>query len=169
MIKLQIIKGIHDKKTREILLREPDLTLTQCIDQCRAAEQSKIQSQIIEKYEKLNVDDDTYEKDINATGRKKQYDYIYCQTSHVKGTNHSEQKVNECFHVVGETIHKVHANLKLNGKPIKFMIDSGATVNVIPATFIKDNKMEHLLKKKVRNLIFQYTEGKRSEPKEQWG
>ena len=45
MIKLQIIKGIHDKKTREILLREPDLTLTQCIDRCRAAEQSKIQSQ----------------------------------------------------------------------------------------------------------------------------
>ena len=34
-IKLQIIKGIHDKKTREILLREPDLTLTQCIDRCR--------------------------------------------------------------------------------------------------------------------------------------
>ena len=51
------------------------------------------------------------------------------------------------MYVVGETIHKVHANLKLNGKPIKFMIDSGATVNVIPATFVKDNKMEHLLKK----------------------
>ena len=60
---------------------------------------------------------------------------------------HSEKKVNECFHVVGETIHKVHANLKLNGKPIKFMIDSGTRVNVIPATFVKDNKMEHLLKK----------------------
>ena len=27
------------------------------------------------------------------------------------------------------------------------MIDSGATVNVIPATFVKDNRMEHLLKK----------------------
>ena len=108
------------------------------------------------------------------TGRKKQYDCIYCQRSHVKGTrncpaydqecsrckrkkhfatsrickgNYSEQKVNERFHVVGETIHKVHANLKLNGKPIKFRIDSGATVNVIPATFVKDNKMEHLLKK----------------------
>ena len=174
MIKLQIIKGIHDKKTCKILLREPDLTLTQCIDRCRAAEQSKIQSQKIEKYEKLNVDDDTYEKDINATERKKQYDCIYCQGSHVKGTrncpaygqecfrckrknhfaisrickgNHSEQKVNECLHVVGETIYKVHANLKLNRKPIKFMIDSGATVNVIPATFVKDNKMEHLLKK----------------------
>ena len=80
--------------------------------------------------------------------------------------NESEKKVNECFRVVGETIHKVHANLKLNGKPIKFMIDSGATVNVIPATFVKDNKMEHLLKK-VRNLIFQYTEGKKSEPKDQ--
>ena len=145
--------------------------MTQCIDRCRAAEQSKIQSQKIEKYEKLNVDDDTYEKDINATGRKKQYDCIYYQRSHVKGTRncpaygqkcfrckrkkhfalckdkYSEQKVNECFHVVGETIHKVHANLKLNGKPIKFMIDSGATVNVIPATFGKDNKMELLLKK----------------------
>ena len=36
MIKLQIIKGIHDWKMWEILLREPDLTLTQCIDQCRA-------------------------------------------------------------------------------------------------------------------------------------
>lgn len=71
MIKLQIIKGIYDKKTREILLREPDLTLTQCIDRCRAAEQSKIQSQKIEKYDKLNVEDDTYEKDINATGREK--------------------------------------------------------------------------------------------------
>ena len=70
MIKLQIIKGILYKKTREILLREPDLTLTQCIDRCRTAEQSKIQSRKIEKYEKLNVDDDTYEKDINATGRK---------------------------------------------------------------------------------------------------
>ena len=157
--------------------------------------QNKVKSsrKKIENYEKLNVDDDTYEKDINATGRKKQYDCIYCQRSHVKGTrncpaygrecfrckrknhfaisrickgNHSEQKVNECFHVVGETIHKVHANLKLNGKPIKFIIDSGATVNVIPATFVKDNKMEHLLKK-VKNLIFQYTEGKKSEPKEQ--
>ena len=70
IIKLQIIKGIHDKKTREILLREPDLTLARCIDRCRAAEQSKIQSQKIEKYEKLNVDDDTYEKDVNATGKK---------------------------------------------------------------------------------------------------
>ena len=59
----------------------------------------------------------------------------------------AKKKVNECFHVVGETIHKVHANLKLNGKLIKFMIDSGATVNVIPVTFVKDNKMEHLLKK----------------------
>ena len=27
------------------------------------------------------------------------------------------------------------------------MLDSGATVNVIPAAFIKDNKMEYLLKK----------------------
>ena len=31
---------------------------------------------------------------------------------------------------------------------IKFMIDSGATVNEIPATFFKDYKIEHLLKKK---------------------
>ena len=53
-IKLQIILGIHDRKTREILRREPDLALTQCIDQCRATEQSKIQWQKIEKYDKLN-------------------------------------------------------------------------------------------------------------------
>ena len=45
MIKLQIIKGIHDRKMQEILLREPDITLTKCTDWCRAAEQSKIQSQ----------------------------------------------------------------------------------------------------------------------------
>ena len=75
MIKLQIIKGINDRKTYEIPLRDPDLTLTQCIDWSRAAEQSKIQSQKIEKYDKLNVDNDTYEKDINATGRdNKKYD-----------------------------------------------------------------------------------------------
>ena len=52
---------------QEILLREPDLTLTQCIDWCRAAEQTKIQSQKIEKY-KLNVGYDIYEKDIKVTG-----------------------------------------------------------------------------------------------------
>ena len=49
-----------------------------------------------------------------------------------------KQNVNECFHSGRETIHKVHANLKLNGKPIKFMLDSGASVNVIPATFVKE-------------------------------
>ena len=49
MIKLQIIKGIHDRTTQEILQREPDLTLTQCIDRCRAAEQSNIKSQKNEK------------------------------------------------------------------------------------------------------------------------
>ena len=27
------------------------------------------------------------------------------------------------------------------------MLDSGATVNVVPVTFVKDNKMEHLIKK----------------------
>ena len=109
------------------------------------------------------------------TGRdKKKYDCIYCQRNHVKGIrnclaygqeyfkckrkNHfatskickgkyREQDVNECFHIGRETIHKVHAHLRLNSEPIKFMLDSRATVNVIPATFIKDNKMEHLLKK----------------------
>ena len=69
-------------------------------------------------------------------------------TSRICKGNYSEQKVNECFYVVGETIHKVHANLKLNGKPIKFMVDSGTSINVLPATFVKDNKMEHLLKKR---------------------
>ena len=109
------------------------------------------------------------------TGRdKKKYDCIYCQRNHTKGIinclaygqicfkckrkNHfatskickgkcKEQDVNECFHIIRETIHKVRANLRLNGKPIKFMLDSGAAENVIPATFVKDNKMEHLLKK----------------------
>ena len=46
------------------------------------------------------------------------------------------QDVNECFHIRRETIHKVHKNLRLNGKPIKFMLDSGTTINVIPATFV---------------------------------
>ena len=58
-----------------------------------------------------------------------------------------EQDVNECFHVGRETIHKVHANLRLNSKPIKIMLDSGATVNVVPTTFVKDKEMEYLLKK----------------------
>ena len=38
-------------------------------------------------------------------------------------------------------------NLRLTGKPIRFMLNSRETVNVIPAKFVKDNKMEHLLKK----------------------
>ena len=98
MIKLQIIKGVHNRKMQEILLREPDLTLTQCIDWCRAAEQSKIQLQKIEKYNKLNVDNDTYEKDINVTGRdKKKYDCIYCQRNHMKGIKNGPAYGQKCF------------------------------------------------------------------------
>ena len=44
---------------------------------------------------------------------------------------HKEQEVNEYFHIGRETIHKVHANLRLNGKPIKFMLDSGATLKFL--------------------------------------
>ena len=104
---------------------------------------------------------------------QKKYDCMYCQRNHVKGmrncpaygqecfkykrknhfvtskickSKHEEQGVNECFHIGKETIHKVHVNLRLNGKPIKFILDSGTTVNVVPATFVKDN-MEHSLKK----------------------
>ena len=101
----------------------------------------------------------TYETCINATGRdKKKYDCINCQRNHVKEIrncsaydkecfkckrkNHfatskmckgkrKEQGVNECFHIGRETIHRVHANLRLNGEPIKFMLDSSATVNII--------------------------------------
>ena len=67
------------------------------------------------------------------------------------------QNVNECFHIGRETIHKVHANLRLNGKPIKSMLDSGATV--------KDNKIEHLLKKGKKLDISVYR-GKKLELKE---
>ena len=79
--------------------------------------------------------------------QKKNKKQQHFATSRICKGNYSEQKVNESVHVVGETIHKVLATLKLNRKPIKFMIDFEATVNVIPATFVKDNKMEHLLKK----------------------
>ena len=92
-------------------------------------------------------------------------------TSKICKGKRKEQNVNEYFHIGRETIHNVRANLKLNGKPIKFMLDSGATVNVIPATFIKDNRMERFLKKKKikkkeRNLIFQFSEEKSLELKE---
>ena len=43
------------------------------------------------------------------------------------------QDVNECFYI-GRGI-------------IKFISNSGATVNVIPATFVKDKKIKTLLKK----------------------
>ena len=194
MIKLQIIKGIHDGKTREILLREPDLTLTQW---CRAAEQSEIQSQKIEKYDKLNVSNDTYEKDNTVTGsdknemwlhllsekpreRNKKLSSLWPGMFKCKRKNHfatskicmgkrKEQDVNKCFHIGKETIHKVQANLRLNIKPIQ-MLDSGATVNVIPVTFVKDNKMEYLLKKGKKFDISVYGgKKKRLELKELWG
>ena len=98
LIKLQIIKEIHDRKTREILQGEPDLTMTQCIDRNGATEQSKIESQKIEKYDKSNVDNDTYEKDITLTGKdKKKYDCIYCQRNHVKGIRNYPAYGQECF------------------------------------------------------------------------
>ena len=45
------------------------------------------------------------------------------------------------------------------------MLDSKVSVNVIPATFVKDNKMEHLVKKGKKLDISVY-KGKRLELKE---
>ena len=41
------------------------------------------------------------------------------------------------------------------------MLDSGTTVNVIPATFVKDNKMEDLLKKGKKKLDISVYGGKK--------
>ena len=52
----------------------------------------------------------------------------YFATSKICKGKRKEKDVNECFRIGRETIHKVHTNLRLNGKPIKFMLDSGTTV-----------------------------------------
>ena len=48
------------------------------------------------------------------------------------------------------------------------MLDSRATVNAIPAIFIKDNKMKYLLRKGKKLDISVYG-GKRLQLKELWG
>ena len=102
---------------------------------------------------------------------KKKYDIIYCQSekkingpafgqecfkcksknqfskSKICKVKRKEQDINKCFRTEREIISKVHANLRLNGKSIKFMLYSGANVKVIPAKFVKDNKMDSFLKK----------------------
>lgn len=42
LIKDQIVCGINNKKTKDRLLREPDLDLTKAINTCKAAEQTDI-------------------------------------------------------------------------------------------------------------------------------
>ena len=43
---------------------------------------------------------------------------------------------------------------------LKFLLDSGTTLNAIPATFVKDNKMELSLKKE-KKLDIPVYEGKK--------
>ena len=47
LIRDKIVIGVHDKKVQERLLREPDLSLEQAIQICRAAEEVKLQSKEI--------------------------------------------------------------------------------------------------------------------------
>ena len=42
LIRDKIVTGVHDKKVQEGLLREPDLSLKQAIQICRAVEEVKL-------------------------------------------------------------------------------------------------------------------------------
>ena len=43
--------------------------------------------------------------------------------------NARNKDVNECFHIGREIIHKVHANLRLNGQPIHVRLQSNCKCN----------------------------------------
>ena len=51
-------------------------------------------------------------------------------TSKMCKGKHKEQNVNECFHIGRETIHKVHMNLRLNGKLLYIDLRPGQAVKI---------------------------------------
>lgn len=56
LIKDQIVFGIRDKKTKDRLLREPDLDLTKAINICKAAEQTELHiKQLVDPTNELKI------------------------------------------------------------------------------------------------------------------
>ena len=51
----RIVFGIADAKVRERLLRESDLTLTKCLDICRACEVSSVQMREVSKMHEMTI------------------------------------------------------------------------------------------------------------------
>ena len=89
---------------------------------------------------------------------KKKYDrydkYDNPDVKCVKDVNNtSDSDSDEVYQISDdEEINRVYAFLEVNGCDVLFMLDSGATVDVIPINWLKQNGLEHSMQKNKRSI-----------------
>ena len=89
---------------------------------------------------------------------KKKYDrydkYDKRDVKCVKDVNNtSDSDSDEVYQISDdEEINRVYASLEVNGWDVLFMSDSGATVDVIPINWLKQNGLEHSMQKNKRSI-----------------
>ncbi|TGZ48699.1 Uncharacterized protein DBV15_12714 [Temnothorax longispinosus] len=108
MVRDRIVLGIKDKVLQERLLRVEDLNLQKAIDYCRAAEVSKVQAKSLQ-------------------GDKAEIDSIRKKV---------QQKSNSSFCIDQVEIGNINSRwfemIQINNSIVKFKLDTGADVNVLP-------------------------------------
>ena len=91
----RIVAGVRDTRVQERLLREPDLTLDKAMSICRAAEETKKQSEEMQSKTSPNQVDQLRHRKDKPRNRGKQDNqgkrdnqrkiYLYCVSQHDKG------------------------------------------------------------------------------------
>ena len=138
LIRDRIVYGITSSRLRERLLRETDLSLTKAIDICRATEVSKSQAQ------QLHVEQKQRKQSKKGKPKGKKVYYVN-DDSESSGSDGDELFIGMVKADQNTDADEWSAKLKINGKNLKFKLDTGVDCSVISkALFEKLDQMKSL-------------------------
>ena len=140
LIRDRIVLGLRDGGTRKRLLRQGKLTLQKCIEIAKSDEVSNTQLK--------NMDQTTQEpEDVHKVKmeRPKKPERKYPKQTGQDNPNRKpcvtlKPEMTGTVNSVSE--REIYAQMLINEKPIKFHIDCGATVNVLPSKYVNKEDIQ---------------------------
>ena len=144
----RIVCGITSSHLRERLLRETDLSLTKAIDICRATEVSKSQAQ------QLHVEQKQRKQSKKGKPKGKKVYYVN-DDSESSGSDGDELFIGMVKADQNTDADEWSAKLKINGKNLKFKLDTGVDCNVISKTLFEKIRSNEVIKK-CKTKLFAY-------------
>ena len=163
LIRDRIVMGVNDESITCKLLKIRDLTLKQCVDICRTVVVNKDRLREVNSDNVFKVNERSFKctfcGNIHPKGKTK------CPAwgktcSKCKKLNHFAR---QCRTVTTNAIEEidpdndlviaqlntatsrrsVHATLIVGGKPVKFQLDTGSSINLLPCTAVNSMLLEH--------------------------